>query len=336
MKLLTVTVPCYNSQDHMQACIDSLLAGGDRVQIIIIDDGSRDATGAIADRYAQRYPDVVEVIHQENGGHGEGINQGIRHAKGIYFKVVDSDDRVSRDFPAFLDALQACEEGGGADLVLTDYRYVHTDGIGDRTISYGNVLAPGRIVTWEQTGCFRLHQLVTLHSSTFRTRHMRAWEHGLPKHVFYEDNLMICKTLPHVQRLYYANMDLYHYTIGREGQSVSALSVKKNYRHQIMIAVECLKSCPPDAAAHKKQKACMKHTLFMMFGIAICFARLNKDRESDGAVEKMWQQCMAVNPKWARHFRYRTALWLLCIPGKVGRWITHLTYTLANKIVRYH
>ena len=97
MKLLTFAVPCYNSQDYMEHCIHTLLEGGDEVEIILVDDGSRDNTGAIADRYAQQYPDIVRVIHQENGGHGEGVNQGLRHAQGLYYKVVDSDDWADVD-----------------------------------------------------------------------------------------------------------------------------------------------------------------------------------------------------------------------------------------------
>lgn len=73
MKLLTVTVPCYNSAAYMRKCIDSLLAGGERMEIIVIDDGSKDDTGAIADEYAEKYPDIVRAVHQPNGGHGEGI-----------------------------------------------------------------------------------------------------------------------------------------------------------------------------------------------------------------------------------------------------------------------
>ena len=92
MKLLTVTVPCYNSQDYMERCIDSFLPGGEDVEIIIVDDGSTDRTGEIADEYARKYPEIVRVIHQENGGHGAGLNAGINHATGLYFKVVDSDD----------------------------------------------------------------------------------------------------------------------------------------------------------------------------------------------------------------------------------------------------
>ena len=164
MKLLTVTVPCYNSQDYMENCINSLLTGRDRVEIIIIDDGSRDNTGAIADAYAEKYPDIVRVIHQENGGHGEGINQGLRHAAGTYFKVVDSDDTVSKEFPAFLDMLEDCEARGGVDLAVTNYYYVHSDGVGDRSIDYSNALPEDRIFGWQDTKKLRMHQMLTIHS----------------------------------------------------------------------------------------------------------------------------------------------------------------------------
>ena len=76
----------------MEKCIDSLLVGGEDVEILVVDDGSSDRTAEIADAYAEKYPTIVKAIHQENGGHGEAVNAGIRNATGLYFKVVDSDD----------------------------------------------------------------------------------------------------------------------------------------------------------------------------------------------------------------------------------------------------
>ena len=69
MKLITFTVPCYNSAAYMDHCIETLLTAGEDAEIILVDDGSKDDTGAIADRYAAQYPDIVRVVHQENGGH---------------------------------------------------------------------------------------------------------------------------------------------------------------------------------------------------------------------------------------------------------------------------
>lgn len=336
MKLLTVTVPCYNSQDYMENCVNSLLAGGDRVEIIIIDDGSTDRTGAIGDAYAAQYPGIVKVIHQPNGGHGEGINQGLAHATGIYFKVVDSDDTVSGDFSAFLDTLEQCEAQGGVDLAVTNYYYVHSDGQGDRSINYSNVLPTGRIFGWEDTRRFRLHQMLTIHSCTFRTEVMRRSGEALPKKVFYEDNLMVCRTLPNVQKMYYMNADLYRYWIGRPDQSIQRNVMCKRYHHQILVTEKCFCSFHLDDIREPMLKKYLKHELFMMFGISILYARLNKTAEADAAMEQMWETCKEFDPKWGGHFRSRTPLRFICIPGKFGQDFSGLVYEVANKIVRFN
>ena len=97
----------------MCRCVDSLLVGGEDVEIIIVDDGSVDDTGKIADEYARKYPSIVRVIHQENGGHGAGLNAGLNHATGLYFKVVDSDDWVDEEsYHQILDTLHnLCSAG---------------------------------------------------------------------------------------------------------------------------------------------------------------------------------------------------------------------------------
>jgi len=251
MKLLTVTIPCYNSQDYMEKCIKSLLPGGNRVQIIIIDDGSKDATGEIADRYAKEYPHIITVVHQENGGHGEGINQGIEYAQGKYFKVVDSDDWVSGDYMRFLDTLEQCEKSGGVDLFVTNYYYEHADGKGNRSICYANAMPEHRIFDWSETKAFKLHQLLTIHSCTFRTELLRCHTKVLPKHIFYEDNLMVYQALPFVKRMYYLNADLYRYYIGRDGQSVQRDVMTRRYQHQLIVTQKCFEAAHLDEIREK-------------------------------------------------------------------------------------
>ena len=116
MKLLSITIPCYNSEAYMEKCIESLLPGGEDVEILIVDDGSHDGTARIADEYASRYPTIVKAIHKENGGHGSAVNTGLENATGLYFKVVDSDDWVQEEaYRKILDTLT--ELTGGEDVL---------------------------------------------------------------------------------------------------------------------------------------------------------------------------------------------------------------------------
>ena len=111
----------------MERCIDTLLTADEQVEIIIVDDGSTDRTGEIADNYAQNYPEIVQVIHQENGGHGAGVNAGIAQASGKYFKVVDSDDWLDPgELNKLLRKIKEWEKQQmTVDLIICNYLYDH-------------------------------------------------------------------------------------------------------------------------------------------------------------------------------------------------------------------
>lgn len=156
MKLLTITIPSYNSQDYLERCVESLLPGGDDVEILIVDDGSTDRTPEIADGYAQKYPNIVKAIHQENGGHGEAVNTGIRNASGLYFKVVDSDDWVDGEaYHAVLGALAEISRGGKPlDMLVSNFVY-EKEGVKHKTVmKYTAMLPQGRIFGWEEARHF--------------------------------------------------------------------------------------------------------------------------------------------------------------------------------------
>ena len=124
MKYLTFTIPCYNSEAYMERCIQSLLPGGNDVEIIIVNDGSSDGTEDIANYYEKEYPEIVRAVHKKNGGHGSGVNAGLELAEGLYFKVVDSDDWLAED--AYLELLNKIktfykQEQEMPDLFINDY-----------------------------------------------------------------------------------------------------------------------------------------------------------------------------------------------------------------------
>lgn len=336
MKLLTVTVPCYNAQDYMEKCIESLLVGGERVEIILIDDGSKDGTGRIADTYAEKYPTIVRAVHQENGGHGEGINQGLRRAAGKYFKTVDSDDWLSGDFPSFLDLLEEYDRQGRVDLIVTNYYYEHADGRGNRSINFSNALPENRVFGWEDTKAFLANQILSVHSCTFRTEMLRQVGLTLPKHTFYEDNYMIYGNLPAVERMVYINTDLYRYFIGRSGQSIQEDVMLRRYAHQLKVTELCFTALHPDAVHPKRKRLYLKHELLVMFGISTFFARLNGSAKAERDLAQLWESCRAFDRKLANHYRYRTPLVFLSIPGKGGASLMKLLYTIAHRIVRFN
>jgi glycosyltransferase involved in cell wall biosynthesis len=129
-KILSVVVPMYQAESYIARCLDSFLVPEpgvlDKVEILVIDDGGTDGAAAIAEMYAKRYPDTYRVFHKENGGHGSGINYGIEHAAGTYFKVVDADDWVDTEaFGRLVRALEKLVESEtGADVVYTGFCWI--------------------------------------------------------------------------------------------------------------------------------------------------------------------------------------------------------------------
>lgn len=340
MKLITFLVPCYNSEKEMDRCIESLLVAGEQAEIIIVDDGSTDSTGQIADGYARTYPSIVRVIHQENGGHGEGINQGIRHARGTYFKIVDSDDWLDPEaLKAVMKKLGRLEASGGVDLMVCNYVYEHADpNILRRYIRYRNVFPQGRVVTWEQTRPFLVYQLLTLHSCIFRTRVCRRSGVILPRHVSYEDNLFVYGQLPYVKSICYMNQNLYRYFIGREGQSVSKEVMSRRWEQQMFISEEIFKLYRFDDIRRKSPKLYryMFHESLFMFLITTLFTRLNDTPETEQAISDMWVRMRAYDWLAAVRMQHFTYVQLVSMPGETGRDLSEKVYNLAQRVGQFN
>lgn len=339
MKLITFTVPCYNSAAYMEHCIQTLLPAGEEAEIILVDDGSSDETGAIADTWAEKYPTIIRAIHQENGGHGEGVNQGIRNASGLYFKVVDSDDWLDADalqkVMAKLREFAAMETP--VDLLLCNYVYEHTVDNTHHTVRYTGILPEDRPFTWAEIGHFPQSQNILMHSVIYRTQVMRDCGLRLPKHTFYVDNIFVYLPLPHCKKLYYLDLDLYRYFIGREDQSVNEKVMLKRVDQQLrvtklMITAVDLYALPPE---QKKLRAYMFNYLSMMMTISSVFLTMDGGAEALQKRAELWQFLKLHDRRVYKRCRLSVA-GLCDLPGKGGRAITLWGYRVAQKIFKFN
>lgn len=223
MKLLSFAVPCYNSAAYMEKCVESLLKGGEDVEILIVDDGSTDETAAIADRYALKYPSIIKAIHKKNGGHGSAVNAGIEHAAGLYFKVVDSDDWVKQEaYMQILDTLRNLAGGEKVlDMLISNFVYEKVGQDRHKVMRYKHAMPVDQMFTWEELKHFNKGQYILMHSVIFRTKLLRECGLKLPEHTFYVDNLYVFEPLPYVRNMYYLDVNFYRYYIGRTDQSVN-------------------------------------------------------------------------------------------------------------------
>ena len=292
-KLITFAVPCYNSAAYMRHCIETLLSAGEQAEIILVDDGSvKDGTPAICDEYAAQYPTIVKAIHQENGGHGEGVNQGIRNATGLYYKVVDSDDWLdTAALKTVLAKLQTLVARGTApDLMICNYVYEHVEDNTSHTVRYTNVFPENRLFSWMHVGHFRPDQNLLMHSVIYRTQVLRDCGMVLPKHTFYVDNIFVYQPLPYVKSMYYMDLDLYRYFIGRSDQSVNESVMVKRVDQQLRVTRHMIACQDLDALKNEKRlRAYMLHYLSTMMAVSDIFLLLDGSAEAQAKKADLWK-----------------------------------------------
>ena len=317
----------------MEKCIDSLLIGEEDVEIIIIDDGSKDKTGKIADRYQKKYPTIVKAIHQENGGHGAGINTGLKHATGKYFKVVDSDDWL--DEKAYKKLLKEIKHIN-TDLVVCNYVYTYTDGRKEQTISFANVYEEGKVLTWNDIHRFKLTQYPSLHSMMYKKSVLDKSNIDLPKHVFYEDNLFIYLPLVNTNTIYYLNLDLYRYYIGRADQSVQETQLIKRSSHQVLVSEKVCTAYDLTEIKNKKLRRLMTRECIFLMCLGVVFSRLSFTKEGEKQYKDLWKSVKEKNPKLYHRMRYFSIAAFVSVPGKIGRVMMKIGYRFAHSLVNFN
>ena len=338
MKIITFAIPSYNSQDYMEKCINSLLPGGEDVEILIVDDGSTDRTGEIADDYVARYPGICRAIHQPNGGHGEAVNAGLRNAQGIYYKVVDSDDWV--DPEAYVQVLSTLKrlvrQGTPVDMLLTNYVYEKVHENTRRRMVYSLLFPQNKVIGWNEMKHNIKGFTILMHSVTYRTQMLRDCGLELPKHTFYVDNLFVYVPLPHVKTLYYLNVNFYRYFIGREGQSVAEQTMIKRIDQQLRVNYLMIDSVDPWKVTEKHLRKYMLGYLEMITVVTTSMAYLSHDKENLEKVRALWRYMKQKDRRTYMKVRYGIMGSAMNLPGPTGRRLSVKAYQLTRKIMKFN
>ena len=338
MKVLSFAVPCYNSAGYMERCIESLLPGGDDVEIIIVDDGSSDDTAAIADRYEREYPRIVRSVHKENGGHGSAVNEGLRHAEGLFFKVVDSDDWVDANaYKQVLDTLKSIVMGETVlDMMVCNFVYEKQGATRKKVMTYRSPLPQGKLFTWNEVRHFHRGQYLLMHSVIFRTKLLIDCGLQLPEHTFYVDNLFVFEPLPYVRTLYYLNVNFYRYFIGREDQSVNESVMISRIDQQIRVNKLMMDYLSDNNVPNRRIRKFMISYLDIITAISsIMLIRADTEEALEKKAE-LWQYLKEKNLILYWKIRHSILGRAVNLPGRSGRKLSIGGYKLLHWFVGFN
>ena len=338
-KLITYAIPCYNSAEYMDACIESILACNrpDDIEIIIVDDGSaKDNTLEKAQVRESTNPGVVRAIHQENGGHGAAVMTGLENARGLYFKVVDSDDWLDNDANMrMLDKLASFDEP--IDLMLVNYVYEHTADNTQEVMKYTRMLPVDQLFTWDDCGHFGLTKYILMHSVIYRTQMLRDCGLTLPRHTFYVDNIFVYVPLPECKRIYYMDIDLYRYFIGREDQSVNETVMIGRIDQQLRVTRIMIDSFLLERDVKSSRlRSYMRNYLTMMMVICTVFSMMSDRPDKEQMRADIWKYLREHDHETYVKIRRSVMGVGTHLPGKAGDRVLLSAYHIAQKVFKFN
>ncbi len=229
-KLLSICIPSYNMEQYLHRCVDSMLVDEvlEQLEIIIVNDGSKDSTLAIANDYKQRYPQSVVVIDKPNGHYGSCINASLKIATGKYFRIVDADDWVdSQALVTLVHTLETLD----VDCVCTRYAicWEGNDNVEIQTFEapFNTTLDLNQFILPNK--CFHMHCL------TYSTILLKRIGYVQTEGVCYTDLEYVYVPLSCARNIFFIDITLYQYLLGRDGQTVDGRELINNNSHYIKV-----------------------------------------------------------------------------------------------------
>ncbi len=235
-KILTVSIAAYNVEKYIEQTLDSLVTDEqtmNKMEIIIVNDGSTDDTARLAEEYVNKYPDTFKLINKVNGGYGSTVNTTITVAKGKYYKLLDGDDSFDTvNLAGFTDYLEQCN----SDIVLTPHTEVYANEECNRFVD-DNPLVSDQTTTIEES---LVSNVVTMHDLCVKTAILRDNGLTINERCFYTDTEYVIKVIFYADTISRYKNNLYRYWLGDENQSVSINGLKKYCNDAIEVTKLCI------------------------------------------------------------------------------------------------
>ena len=253
-KVLTITIPSYNVEKYLDKVLPTFLDEQilNDIELLIVNDGSKDKTKEIGEKYEKKYPDTVHVINKANGGHGSTINKGIELASGKYFKVVDGDDWVDTDyFVQYVNSLKKVD----CDVIMTPYVRVN-DNTGAKEYKGFNDIKFDCIYNLDDI-LTKINEEYAMHSITFKTdklKHMRS----ISENCFYVDQEYIIYPLIYLNSIIFFNYPIYQYRVGNNEQSMSFKNKQKNRNMHLKVLNNIIDYYQTEEMSEYKKKFLIK------------------------------------------------------------------------------
>lgn len=308
----------------MHHALDTILEIKEDIELIIVNDGSTDDTLKIAKEYQKKYPQVIKVIDKENGGHGSGVNAGLGIASGKYFKVVDSDDWVDT---SSLKKVVATLKKQDIDMLIVNYVYEKEGS--PKEMGYLNVFKENEIFTWQEVGHFKVSEYLLMHSVFYKTSLLKEIHLTLPEHTFYVDNIFVYYPLPFVKTMYYLNVPLYRYFIGRTDQSVNERVMIGRVDDQIKVTKMMIDFFDPLTIEPKSLQKYLIHYLDIMMTISTILLKLANTKEANLKSKELWNYLKEKNKSVYKKLKIARL-------AKLPRFISVPGYKIARKIFKFN
>ena len=310
-KVLTVAVPSYNVERYLADSLASYCAGelDDRLEVLVVNDGSTDSTPVIANEFVKMFPDIFRLVSKENGGHGSAVNAGVDEARGKYFRIIDGDDRIcTMNITALLDVLEWADE----DLVVDVKREVVMGTDRSRLLALPDNIPRGVTLPFESVCTrFDIEEFFMIHTVSVRTDFLRQHNVRLLEHTFYVDYEFIVKIGSAADTIRFLDLEVCNYYVGNAEQSVAPANYVRRWGDHTRVTEELLRfadECQLEGARQEFVDSRCRLLVDTHYNIALIY---DDDRARGLARAKQFRAFMKENhPRFfaASEGRYRKAL----------------------------